>query len=1137
MNTSIEVYLGAPIEIESERQFLSKLCGDLNARGLDALILANFLLPPHNPAQQIDFLVILKHLVCHIELKNLTAPVTGSANGTWHLILPDGSAKDSGNPYRQALNCKFAISDEMHKLANREPHLKTADGSKFYKHFESVVCVYPDLLAGSKVPSDRRIHVLGYPQLLELLTQAKRNPGWSPEEWKYFAMEMGLLRQEELVKTSKNPMQEAEELLAAYSKRFLDCYGPRTAKLVPTTIEASGNRKESNQCFDLFTRGKHGQLIGPSGSGKSLHAEYYAMKALEGGRIPIFVRAIEYAGKLTALLDRGIAHLCPRSGTAFIEAVRRVGRPLTLIIDGFNECPSRFRSQLIQDMHAAYLRWEIAIVITTQQEVVLPGELSGEQLHFCAPSSKERQAILSSYATTALPANIDELTVPFRSAYELSIAAVCLSELRSNRSRAGLFEVYLRHRCADIVDPVLAKRLLSEIARYMHAELRSSLPIEQVWRIGEAVLDGQHAPLSTLQGIISCGLVDVRQGQCTFRHELLQRFFEAIALVRECSDVMTLYDTLLNPINQDLVEFVLGMQSQESAMRACLKAAGSSAILLCTACIQGQFGGVARKVVMSDIEEMLQQAKSDVANFETVVSLEQLHESYTAVEITGSRQWSDYEFSLMGTVAQALKYGLFFDEVVNLIGETENCCISQMEGKLGVDIVRKRSFRSSLFWQLFVIGNPIRSLPASTIIRSIDGLFAADVQSEVLERIGQRFNQIEDLSAAQIYFLLSFVRGNPLPEFCDAANVINHSWNLGLYHLRLKILDCVLYWRNSNLSEATISTIADALSNLRTADPVVRTVWFETMLAYELVEPPITVEQVQKDIAEVIAQPDDTEAQQSAYHIVSSVFESMFDDVVYRAIDGLNTNEQKKLYTMAALAVPPYSMSGDYILSRLLELNDAESLPAFRRFVQELDGEAFCPQYSDSCFVLGHVGCAKYVNEPGRLTDLSNDDRRAWQCYGEIIFWLSKPTLADDQVANRCRSLWQTLQTSLAFEAVDPLRRLAHITRKDRDGSSADIVQRLFSMFQYEVREILHFGLRHRDNLSAIDKRLVVDASIREQTTFMVYTLGQIGNSESVEVLLPLVDDKHHGHDAVEAIRRIRSGERSSRLSVMHRVP
>jgi hypothetical protein len=120
MSAKIEVFLGAPIEVESERRCLRTLIEDLKERGDDALILANFLLPPQNPLHQIDYLIVLRRLVCHVELKNLTAPVIGKVNGPWDLLLPDGTKKPlHQNPYRQALDCKCIAQGSWESRSER----------------------------------------------------------------------------------------------------------------------------------------------------------------------------------------------------------------------------------------------------------------------------------------------------------------------------------------------------------------------------------------------------------------------------------------------------------------------------------------------------------------------------------------------------------------------------------------------------------------------------------------------------------------------------------------------------------------------------------------------------------------------------------------------------------------------------------------------------------------------------------------------------------------------------------------------------------------------------------------------------------------------------------------------------------
>src|SRR5206468_5712095 len=143
------------------------LSADLVALGAPSLILANFF-PPRNP-HQIDFLVITPQGVCHVELKKLTAPVRGGINGPWWLLMPDGSRRrlDAKNPYRQASDGKFAISDEMHAFASNDLSIPSpVGGRKFYSLLESVVCIFPEMLPGSSVYQDHKVRVLGYRDFL-----------------------------------------------------------------------------------------------------------------------------------------------------------------------------------------------------------------------------------------------------------------------------------------------------------------------------------------------------------------------------------------------------------------------------------------------------------------------------------------------------------------------------------------------------------------------------------------------------------------------------------------------------------------------------------------------------------------------------------------------------------------------------------------------------------------------------------------------------------------------------------------------------------------------------------------------------------------------------------------------------------
>jgi hypothetical protein len=238
MKPTIDLYCGSPIEIESEKLFFGKLSADLIARGQPALIFANFF-PRRNP-HQIDFLVVTACCACHIELKKLTAPVIGSINGPWSLKMPDNSLSplEPKNPYRQALDGKFAISDEMHVFVAADPTIpRPAVGGKFYKRLESVVCVYPELLPGSSVYQDHKVRICGYPDLLALLSKQQTKPAWTREHWLAFAMHLGLVRVEEADDRTAPELKAAQQAVGDYQRSFRSFYNRELPAAVPTPLE------------------------------------------------------------------------------------------------------------------------------------------------------------------------------------------------------------------------------------------------------------------------------------------------------------------------------------------------------------------------------------------------------------------------------------------------------------------------------------------------------------------------------------------------------------------------------------------------------------------------------------------------------------------------------------------------------------------------------------------------------------------------------------------------------------------------------------------------------------------------------------------------------------------------------------
>ena len=166
MKPTIDVYLGAPIEEQSEKDFLNRIKSAFREDGRNAIIFGNFFVS----SRQIDFFIITDNCACHVELKVFNHPISGETNGSWLQHLPDGTTKNIGppNPYRQALDCKYALSDEVRRLLEKDASIpKLSKNQAFYREIESVACIYSKEPEGSDVRVDFKKQYQGHPHVIE----------------------------------------------------------------------------------------------------------------------------------------------------------------------------------------------------------------------------------------------------------------------------------------------------------------------------------------------------------------------------------------------------------------------------------------------------------------------------------------------------------------------------------------------------------------------------------------------------------------------------------------------------------------------------------------------------------------------------------------------------------------------------------------------------------------------------------------------------------------------------------------------------------------------------------------------------------------------------------------------------------
>lgn len=1112
MKPTIDIFCGSPIEIDSEKDFLGPLSADLSACGERALILGNFF-PPPNPLQ-IDFLVVTARCACHVELKKLTAPVVGGVNGPWSLKQPNGTTVklEIKNPYRQALDGKFAISDAMSQFARATRSVAVPAGGRFVQRISSVVCVYPELLRGSEVFQDYKVGVVGYKGLLDILCQRDSNPGWSWSQWVAFAMHMSLVREDPDATDTPPEARAARDTVGSYNRRFVDFYRGEAASRTETTLKQVGEGVTNVSV--AFSDGKHVQLLGPSGCGKTLLAKHVALDAVAAGRTPLFVYAKEYDGKLSSLLDRSVAHLHPDTALNFLNAASRAGARVGLVLDGFNECPPKLKKALVKDLQAFYLRWQVPVLVTSQEPADLPEPLQGGQVEFQPLSPEEKLAIVRSSLGRDIPEVMWEACLGFQSAYELSLLAECALEADGVRSRTELFEAYVRKRCDATSGPMIVRRILGALAHLMMQRLVSNLTMAEVWRVANKVLAVEGGRAEHVTAAINSGLLHVRQGRCSFRHEMLERWFQAEDLTRTTKpeEIGTL---LSKPRNRALAEFVLGVEPDETIVRQCLESLADVTVV--NHSLSGKFGEVAQHIAKSECSRILAEACADLekTTFELVEDVFWGH-----VRQTGGLSWSAYDRSLLAGIGVAVSHGLFLDEYLRLVRSTEEACQWAVLNEPGRDGKLSGKERNAIFASLYVFrrSNGEDEFPLSTVFHAMQFAHfrSPNAQEDVITaKLVSLTHDVESRLPGELYVISTLLR-QVKPAIEDAIPaILKAGWSSGYYHLRLEVLQLAQSYSQSIAGVPREEMVA-FLEALHPKHLGLSTALVDTLMSYGMVESPVSPELASGEVSEILACEETPKACRRAYGVVSNIFEDVYQGAYWEAVEHLPREDRTRLLTMAALGAEDYGSSTDWILRELVKAADANALPAFLHWLRIPASDSVAPQEATAQFVAAVQGCAQHLDDLPELAPPESDDERAWHAYSTIIFWLAKTGIGEAERRKRCASVWKELQHVLAFQAVDPLLQF-HSGGVWRES---DPMATIAGAFPDDVRKVLEFGLRHQTRLTSVFAHAF---HAEKRSHFIIHWLTQIGNAATIGLLEPYLDSPEVGGEVYDAIKALKA--------------
>ncbi|MEV4516561.1 NERD domain-containing protein [Dactylosporangium sp. NPDC049525] len=1108
MNAQLcEVFLGDRIDDHNERRFLRRLRVDLERRGCPARIYANFITRSYQ--RQVDFLVSTAHRLVHVELKTVDPrlPLVSDVNGLWEQQLPDGRQRPlERNFYRQAQQTTQCISDDMHDLVGRGEVPRPA--GTFYSSIHTVICTYPDIPDGSQLGRHRYVSIAGYGQLLELLCNDGPRPAWSDEHWSAFARYLQLVGE---------PSDSAEEVerrasitaLQDYCRRFVAAHSQNMPPLVPLPA-LSGQVAIANPLEFLMgavAAQRTVVFVGPSGAGKSHAARHAAVAVAAAGGVPLWVRCGEYQrGRFSHALSRAVAPFTTEACLPLLRRVADTGSAAVVILDGLNECAPADRSELIEGLNALRLRWPMATIITSTEPVESP-DAEIAVLNALLPDDNARSALLSAYGRPGGLVGAEA----FRTPMELAMAVECGESLSSGTTPAELFDAYISRLCPAEQTRAGLRRLACEMGQKMRGSL--SLLEARVTLHRGAGASGQE---TVIDAVLGSPLLNPTQGHVAFRHETLARFLAAEHLLLDAADSHALAEALRDPRNLDLHDHVVALEPDPHRKRDLLLEM-ADVDLLCAA-VRGEYGTATAQAISTEVSAVLTDACAavDEARLVRDDGMPDVDwSSYWTADVSRSIR----QQALLGAAGACLADGYFLSEVGTLLDRSDSRCAEEMrrlraEGhRSAVSVVVQATYGRLQY------GNDRerRRLAVSVVVNGCERgwnrrrRLAGQSPTRILWTLpGQR--RWGRLTAA-----LLLIDSEDPADLMLLPDVFSAAWKVGGYHMRLTALTAAEE-SAYRADEVTRQRMRTALDECGRDSIMLNSLLFETLAAYDALEPLNTEESIRAQIAGILAAPADSQAWQAAQGMIGMHFEDQRLHGPYsEVISALEDTESLRLHVLAARS-STFPCNRDWIMAEIVERldhADDDTREVLRDAVLYLDWSHPFRQEVVCAHLIALHGWARLANRlPAAPPTDDQSPKRAWRIVDELLF---AAIVGSNNYTVELTALWTELRGPLAAAAVDVLAHLQSVSTWRRELMQPSSYERLLTTWPDQCRKLLEWCIESPDRITAtFDNGPAHDAR-----RHLVGALAHIGTRSTAELLKPHITDPDIGAAAVAAIRAI----------------
>lgn len=1095
--TKIKIFIGAPIDHESERKFLSFIVSWLEQQKIPAIVLANIELE----GRQIDCIVATANSASVVEVKTSRLPIRGDINGAWARLSASGEWKGYTNAYQQAVGAKNRVRDAMQTakpVGNFHP-----DG---YVVFTSPI---PE---GSIVtPGNFKAPVT----TLDLFPGQLRTVGaspWSIADWGAFARKLNLSAVTLDQAIAGPEAREEFDLLRRYTDAVASEYGRDGKSWLPETDDQRADLVNAAAadagCF----------ISGPSGCGKSLMAKWLTAKLAEAGHPTFFIAAKNFTGSWAESLRREVGLLTDGAPARLYCAVARSDRPVFLIVDGVNEFgASAPAPEALRGVRALARRMGALLVITGQD--AKPEEFAGLRgVTVARPSLELKQRIARSVGGQLIPVALEVLRA-VRSGIEAGIVGQIGGELKADVTRLLLIDQYIRKRLAGH----------ARAGSFGLRRLASSLHTQVAFSIAETNFDdfmrAEGLGFAECDALFEADLLVRRAARVSFSHEMILNACVAFDLARAASkDPASFGQRLSTPILKPIAGDIIAAIESADICRDVLSEVVSSSLLGDAA--RGDFGPIAASTAWSLLNETTEACVAEIRGARLVLSKEGGAVAIGWEDAT-RREWTYPERARLRAVGRLAVHGPGLEIFLRLCAEMDDRLAT--ERRRWADFAKEERYpiRSQSFaLTYYAFGE---SLGFTDTARATQRGFEPLSEEEHAFPI-----KMDELTSGQLHFFLegrrTFFDGED-SEFAEhLIYLFRERFRWEPYHVQLAMLNSVGYARRA--PQELLDRLIEAINALE-VNPGNWGINSSIIDALKILggldsEAEESRTQVKAELASVLVDDGDAVDNDLALSLCVRMFDHPFDSIYGEEIYGLDEELRRRLYRRAFLASDiKSSMSLDWLTKEVASFGDPLDAALLRPLTGLPSRTNPFPQEEWGAFATAtrFVGRHHAELEP---VEPNTSEESCLVAIRLLIYAVEAKRSAD---AEEARLAWTRLHEMPAQLVVGCLSEIQKaLCDRFRQGDRADAYPPLDLVAAYPS-DCLALSRCFVDD--GVDAQFYHSVPLREDgISFAFDTVGTYGDRSDVERLRSRSRAHRFARYALEALRHLESGSSDERRRI-----